>query len=201
MDDDYNNKLKEKKDYAKENRVPIMEDDGIKYLTSFIFKHNIKSILEIGSAIGYSAIVMANVDSDIHITTIERDQDRYMLALKNIKSFELEDRITLIFGDALDTKIEGEFDLVFIDAAKAQNINFFNKFSNNLVKNGYIITDNMKFHGLVDKDETEIESRDLRQLVRKIKEYKVFLEESNDYYTDFVDVGDGLAISTRNDIE
>ena len=199
--EEYNSKLKEIKTYAKENRVPIMEDDGIKYLTSFIFKHNIKSILEIGSAIGYSAIVMANVDPDIHITTIERDQDRYMLALKNIKNFELEDRITLIFGDALETKIDGEFDLVFIDAAKAQNMNFFNKFSNNLVKNGYIITDNMKFHGLVDKDETEIESRDLRQLVRKIKEYKVFLEESNDYYTDFVDVGDGLAISTRNDIE
>ena len=199
--EEYNSKLKEIKTYAKENRVPIMEDDGIKYLTSFIFKHNIKSILEIGSAIGYSAIVMANVDPDIHITTIERDQDRYMLALKNIKIFELEDRITLIFGDALETKIDGEFDLVFIDAAKAQNMNFFNKFSNNLVKNGYIITDNMKFHGLVDKDETEIESRDLRQLVRKIKEYKVFLEESNDYYTDFVDVGDGLAISTRNDIE
>lgn len=199
--EDYNSKLKEMRTYAKENRVPIMEEDGIKYLTSFIFKHNIKSILEIGSAIGYSAIVMANVDPDIHITTIERDQDRYMLALKNIKNFELEDRITLIFGDALDTKIEGEFDLVFIDAAKAQNMNFFNKFSNNLVDKGYIITDNMKFHGLVDKDESEIESRDLRQLVRKIKEYKVFLENSNDYYTDFVDVGDGLAVSTKIDIE
>lgn len=201
MDIDYSNKLKEMRTYAKENRVPIMEEDGIKYLTSFIFKHNIKSILEIGSAIGYSAIVMASVDPDIHITTIERDQDRYMLALKNIKNFELEDRITLIFGDALDTKIDGEFDLVFIDAAKAQNMNFFNKFSNNLVNNGYIITDNMKFHGLVDKPESEIESRDLRQLVRKIKEYKVFLEESADYYTDFVDVGDGLAVSRKNDIE
>ena len=80
-------------------------------------------------------------------------------------------------------------------------MNFFNKFSNNLVNNGYIITDNMKFHGLVDKPESERESRDLRQLVRKIKEYKVFLEESTDYYTDFVDVGDGLAVSRKNDIE
>ena len=201
MDLDYNSKIKEIRDYAKENKVPIMEEDGIKYLTSFIFKHNIKSILEIGSAIGYSAIVMASVDPSIHITTIERDQDRYLLALKNIKNFDLEDRITLIFGDALETKIEGEFDLIFIDAAKAQNMNFFNKFSPNLVNKGYIITDNMKFHGLVDKDESEIESRDLRQLVRKIKDYKKFLEESSDYYTDFVDIGDGLAVSTKNDIE
>ena len=201
MDLDYNSKIKEIRAYAKENKVPIMEEDGIKYLTSFIFKHNIKSILEIGSAIGYSAIVMASVDPNIHITTIERDQDRYLLALKNIKNFDLEDRITLIFGDALETKVEGEFDLIFIDAAKAQNMNFFNRFTPNLVEDGYVITDNMKFHGLVDKDESEIESRDLRQLVRKIKEYKKFLEESADYYTDFVDIGDGLAISRKNEVE
>lgn len=201
MDADYNNKLKEIRTYAKENRVPIMEDDGIKYLTSFIFKHNIKSILEIGSAIGYSAIVMAGVNPEIHITTIERDQDRYMLALKNIKNFGLEDRITLIFGDALDTKVEGNFDLIFIDAAKAQNMNFFNKFSNNLVNRGYIITDNMKFHGLVDKPESEIESRDLRQLVRKIKEYKKFLMDNKDFNTEFIDIGDGIAISSYIDEE
>ena len=201
MIEDYNSKIKEIRNYAKENKVPIMEEDGIKYLTSFIFKHNIKSILEIGSAIGYSAIVMASVDPNIHITTIERDQDRYLLALKNIKNFDLEDRITLIFGDALETKVEGEFDLIFIDAAKAQNMNFFNRFTPNLVEDGYVITDNMKFHGLVDKDESEIESRDLRQLVRKIKEYKKFLEESADYYTDFVDIGDGLAISRKNEVE
>ena len=200
MDIDYSDKIKEMKEYAKENSVPIMEDDGINYLTSFIFKNNIKSILEIGSAIGYSSIVMASVSPDIHITTIERDQDRYLLAVKNVKNVELEDRITLIYGDALDVSVDDKYDLIFIDAAKAQNINFFNRFSNNLKDNGYIITDNMNFHGLVDKSEEEIESRDLRQLVRKIKEYRVFLEESKDYVTDFIQVGDGLAVSRKNDI-
>ena len=200
MDVDYNNKIKEMKLYANINKVPIMEEDGIKYLTSFIFKNRIKSVLEIGSAIGYSAIQMALVDPDIHITTIERDQDRYLQALKNIKELELDDRITLIFNDALEVTLEDKYDLLFIDAAKAQNINFFNKFSNNVNENGYIITDNMKFHGLVDKSEEEIESRDLRQLVRKIKDYKIFLEENNDYVTEFINVGDGLAVTTKNNI-
>ena len=201
MNSDYNNKIKEMKQYAKENKVPIMEEDGIKYLTSFIFKHNIKSILEIGSAIGYSAIVMASVSDDVHVTTIERDQDRYMLALKNIKSLELEDRILSIYGDACDVNVDGKFDLIFIDAAKAQNMRFFNKFSNNLSHGGYIITDNMNFHGLVNKEESEIESRDLRQLVRKIKEYKKFLMDNKDFNTEFIDIGDGIAISSYIDEE
>lgn len=200
MDVDYNNKIKEMKLYANINKVPIMEEDGIKYLTSFIFKNKIKRVLEIGSAIGYSAILMALVDEDIHVTTIERDQDRYLQALKNIKDLELEDRITLIYNDALEVTLDEEYDLLFIDAAKAQNINFFTKFSGNVVDKGYIITDNMKFHGLVDKSEEEIESRDLRQLVRKIKDYKQFLEENNDYTTEFVDVGDGLAVTVKNNI-
>ena len=91
--------IKEIKDYAIENNVPIMEDSGIDFLTTFIIKKQIKNILEVGTAIGYSAIMMALTSNDVHITTIERDETRYMEALKNIKKFNLEDRITLIFID------------------------------------------------------------------------------------------------------
>ena len=187
------------KNYAIENNVPIMQDEGIQYLINFIDKNKINSVLEIGSAIGYSAIMMALSSPKLKITTVERDQDRYLEALKNIKLFELEDRITLIFKDAFDIDLNDKFDLVFIDAAKGQNIKFFDKFELNLNPKGYIITDNMNFHGLVDKDPEEIESRNLRQLVRKIREYKEYLLTKEGYDIDFLDVGDGIAVATKID--
>ncbi len=185
------------KSYALENNVPIMQDAGINYLTNYIKKNKIKKILEIGTAIGYSAIMMCLVDSDVEVTTIERDEKRYLEAIKNIKKFKLEDRINLIYNDALEVKINDTYDLIFIDAAKAQNTNFFEKFERNLKSEGSIITDNMYFHGLVFKDEEEIGSRNLRQLVRKVKNYTLFLERNNKYDTEFLNIGDGLAISIK----
>ena len=193
------NEIKEIKRYAEENNVPIMQDDGIRFLMDFIVKNNINSVLEIGSAIGYSAIMMATSNPKLKITTVERDQDRYLEAVKNIKLFNLEDRITLIFKDAFDIDIDDKFDLVFIDAAKGQNIKFFEKFELNLNNNGYIITDNMNFHGLVDKDPSEIESRNLRQLVRKIREYREYLNTREDYEIELLEIGDGIAVAKKND--
>lgn len=184
-------------DYAHENNIPIMLSDGIEFLTDFIKKNNVKRILEIGSAIGYSAIRMALVSEDIHVVTIERDTLRYNEAVKNINDFDLSERIDIRLADALECDVDGEFDLIFIDAAKAQNTNFFERFERNLCDGGTIITDNMNFHGLVFKDESEIESRNLRQLVRKVKNYKVFLLENKNYETEFLDIGDGIAISVR----
>lgn len=185
--------IREIKKYALDNKVPIMVDEGIDFLTTFIIKNQINSVLEIGTAIGYSAIMMALANPNVKITSIERDRDRYLEAIKNIKKFDLEDRITLIFNDALEVKIDDKFDLVFIDAAKGQNIRFFEKFSNNINKNGFIITDNMDFHGLVEK-EKEIQSRNLRALIRKIREYKEYLSKLTSYKVDFFNVGDGLAV-------
>lgn len=189
--------IKDIKEYAKENKVPIMQDEGIDFLTTFIIKHQINNVLEIGTAIGYSAIMMVLCNPNVKVTTIERDEKRYLEAVKNIKKLNLEDRITLIFNDALETKIDDEFDLIFIDAAKSQNIKFFDKYKKNLLPNGYIITDNMMFHGLIKKDETEIKSRDLRGLVRKIKLYIEFLKNNDKYKTVFYDdIGDGIAVTT-----
>ena len=187
--------LQEMKEYAEENNVPIMTNEGITFLTNYIMKNNVQKILEIGTAIGYSAIMMALANPNAEITTIERDEKRYLEAIKNIKKLHLENRINLIFSDAFNVKLEDEFDLVFIDAAKAQNIKFFEIFSKNLKSKGTIITDNMNFHGLVEKNEDEIESRNLRALIRKIKNYKTFLEENNKFETEFLNTGDGIAIS------
>ena len=185
------------KDYAKRESIPIMQDDGIEFLTSFIEKKGTRNILEIGTAIGYSAIMMASVNSNIHVTTIERDEARYLEALKNIKKLDLENRITLIYNDALNVELEDEFDLIFIDAAKGKNKDFFNHFEKNLKNDGFIITDNMSFHGYVEMPEEEIPSKNIEGIVRKIKDYIYFLENNMQYKTIIYKIGDGIAVTER----
>ena len=188
--------FKDMEEYAKENKIPIMLPDGINYLCNYIKEHNIKNILEIGSAIGYSAIRMASVDDDINVVTIEKDEVRYREAIKNINKYNLSDRISIILGDALNTYIDGEFDLIFIDASKGNNINFFKKYSANLANYGIIITDNLFFHGLV-QDESLVKTKNQRGIVRKIKEFISFLDENDEFATEYISVGDGLSISKR----
>lgn len=188
--------LDEIKDYAHKNNVPIMLDDGIEFLTNYIRENNIKNILEIGSAIGYSAISMALVSDDVHVTTIERDVNRYNEAIKNISKIHLEDRINVILSDAFDVELNDCFDLIFIDAAKAQYIKFFNKFDSNLKSGGVVFSDNLNFHGLTHTNEY-IESRNVRGLVRKLNQYIDFLNENKDYNTSFYDIGDGISVSIK----
>ena len=196
MDNTYK-MIKEMKEYANLENVPIMQDEGIEFLTTFIMKKQTKRILEVGTAIGYSAILMALCDKDIQITTIERDETRYLEALKNIKKFNLEDRITLIFNDALSVDLSEEFDLIFIDAAKGKNKDFFNHFEHNLAMDGFVITDNMNFHGYVAMDPSEIESKNIRGIVTKIKDYIYFLENHMFYKTTIYNIGDGIAVTER----
>ena len=182
--------------YAKKYNVPIMQKDGIDFLTKYIKENNIKNILEIGSAIGYSSIKMALVNKNIRVTTIERDKERYNEAIKNINRLKLNDRINIILEDALNIDITGKYDLIFIDAAKSQYIKFFEKFEKNLDENGVIVTDNLSFHGLVE-DDSKTTNRNTKQLVRKIRNYIEYLKENKNYKTVFYNLGDGIAISKR----
>lgn len=194
MDQDYLIRKIEK--YADQKGIPIMEKEGIEFLTEFVRLNKIKNILEIGSAIGYSAIKMALASNDVNVTTIERDKDRYIEAVKNVKKLGLDSKITLILADALEFNTSEEYDLIFIDAAKSQYIKFFNKFSKNLKEKGYIITDNINFHGLTNSDKTKM-SRNLRQLITKLEKYINFLKNNEEFKTRFFEVGDGIAISRR----
>lgn len=182
--------------YAEENNIPIMDKKGLGFLTNYIKNNNVESILEIGSAIGYSAINMALANPKATVTTIEKDEVRYLEALKNIKRFDLDKRINLILGDALELKIEDKYDLIFIDAAKGQYTNYFIKYSPCVKENGVIVSDNIYFHGLIEQNE-RIEKKDLRQLVDKIKKYILFLKDNKEFDTEFFKVGDGLAVSAR----
>ena len=182
--------------YAKENKVPIMLPDGIEFLCNYIKENNIKTILEIGTAIGYSAIRMALVDKDIKITTIERDEERYNIAIENIKKFGLDNRIKVIFKDAIDAEVDGIYDLIFIDASKGHSIDFFNKYKQNLSNNGVIITDNLSFHGLVE-DESLAITKNQKGLVKRIKKFIDFLDNNQEYITEYINVGDKISISRR----
>ena len=190
-------RIAEMEAYAREHNVPIMLPDGIAYLTDYIREHNCKRILEIGSAIGYSAIKMAMVDPEVHVTTIERDIERYRMALTNIEACHLEKQITILYGDAFDVTVPGPYDLIFIDAAKSQYIKFFERFQDQLVVGGTVISDNLEFHGLTHSTEP-IASRNLRNLIRKINAYITFLEENEEFDTTFLTIGDGLGVSVKN---
>ena len=189
-------KMEDLEVYAKEYNIPIMQKDGILYLINYIKDNNITNILEIGSAIGYSAIMMASIDENKHVTTIEKDEERYNIAKANIKKYNLEDRITIIYGDATIEEIDGLYDLIFIDAAKGKNILFFEKFKNNLKEDGTIITDNLSFHGLVE-DESKINTKNQMGIVNKIKKFIEFLDNNKEFITTYIPVGDKIAISKR----
>ena len=189
----FNNLISDMERFAKKENVPIMQKESLNYLISFIKKHDIKSVLEVGTAIGYSTILIKEAVNNI--TSIERDEERYNIAVKNVELSNLNN-ITLIKGDALDINITDKFDLIFIDAAKGKNKEFLDKFKNNLNENGYIIIDNMDFHGLVGKSMT-IEKRRLRSLVKKIENFIKYMEEQTEFKVTKIDKGDGLYLLER----
>jgi len=184
--------IHELKAYAKAHHVPIVCDDGLLFLKECIQKHNIKSVLEIGTAIGYSAIAMALFG--VKVDTIERDKHMQEIAIKHIKSFNLENDIHVICADALayDGPLE-TYDMLFIDAAKAQYISFFEKYSPYVKPGGLIICDNLSFHNLEPKSV----NRNTRQLLRKIETFRTFLLENSTYHTTFYTLGDGMSLSQK----
>jgi len=183
--------------YAIENNVPIIKDDGLIFLKQIIKLSNAKEILEVGTAIGYSAINMASLNA--HITTIERDEKMYNMAIENINNTNNKENIDVIFGDALEVydKIKNKnFDLIFIDAAKGQYKKFFELYTPLLNKNGIVVCDNMTFHNLLDADTSNM-SRSLRGLVNKLKMFTDYLLDNDDFETSIYNIGDGIAISIK----
>ena len=189
--------IMEMEKYASENNVPIIEKDSLAFIMKYIKKNNIKSVLEIGSAIGYSTILMASSNQDTIVTTIERDETRYMECLKNVKKCGMEKKINVVYQDALELNLSEDlrYDLIFIDAAKGQYIKFFEKYKNFLNPNGTIITDNINFHGYVGQS-SKLDKGNLKSLVEKIEKYIEFLKTNPEFDTKFYDIGDGLSVST-----
>ncbi len=181
--------------FAEQNKVPIITETGLNFLNQIIKLRNIETILEIGTAIGYSSIAMA-LKADVHITTIERDKKMFDMAKINVHNSNLEDRIDILFMDALevDETTLDKVDLIFIDAAKAQSIKFFEKYETLLTDKGIIVTDNLLFHNLVDQ---EVKDRNLRQLLTKIDRFNKWVVQKQGYDTYIYDIGDGMSVSIK----
>lgn len=190
--------IKEIEEYGIKNNVPIMSEHTIETIKNIITVNEFHTILEVGTAIGYSTICFASTPGVTNITSIERDPIRSAIAVNNVKKSELKN-ITLRHTDALEIELNDKFDLIIIDAAKSQNMKFFNKFKDNLNEDGIIIIDNLSFHGYVNQTE-RIKSRNLRQMVNKIRKFIDFLNNNEEFTVKYIEVGDTLGVCKRKNI-
>ncbi len=185
--------LKELKTKALEDKVPIICDEGLDFLEKLLLENKAKSLLEIGTAIGYSAIALYLSAPNLKITSIERDKLMYEKALDNIKKFNLTDKIKLINNDALEVNLDEKFDVIFIDAAKAQYIKFFEKYKLLLNKGGIIVTDNLNFHNI----NFEEASKNVKRILLKLKAFKDYVTNIEEFETVIYNVGDGMSVSKK----
>lgn len=187
---------------AEKRHIPIIQKNGIQFIEFLIRSHKPETILEIGTAIGYSATKMAAASPAVkQIVTIERDAQMVEEARHNIQSMGFSERISVLHKDALEVSSEdwenlSGFDMIFIDAAKGQYRHFFKKYSPYLNENGIIITDNVLFRGLTAEWE-EQDNKRLANIARKVDEFNIWLHQQKEYDTVFLTIGDGLAISRK----
>lgn len=194
----------EMKQYAQDFDVPIIQDQGLELMLQLLRIKQPQSILEIGTAIGYSSLMMARHLPNTHIVSIERDPKRYNEAIAYHERSTIKEQVTLIEADALEIANEElpiqKYDVIFIDAAKAQYQKFFEKYEPLLKEDGMIISDNLIFHGYIF-DNNQKQSRNLKQLVRKINRYNDWLANHPNYDTLLLPIGDGVAISLKKKVK
>lgn len=182
---------------ALNDKVPIIKDEGLEFLLSLIKENDYHEILELGTAVGYSAINMASLNKSIHVDTIEKNIDMYNQAIKNISDNDLTNQISVFHMPIEEFSSDKKYDLIFVDAAKAQYPKYLEQFIDNLSANGKIVFDNMVFHGLIHNID-KIESKNLRNLVKKIVKFRENIH--NDRRFDIImkdDIGDGILILSR----
>ncbi|MCD7840348.1 MAG: O-methyltransferase [Erysipelotrichaceae bacterium] len=187
---------------ALKRNIPIMQKEGLTFMIDKLNERHATSCLEIGSAIGYSAMMMCLNVKDLKVDTIEINQDKYNEAINNINQYQLNNRISIHLADALTFDIHQlsyqPYDCLFIDAAKAQYQKFFEKYIELVKDDGIVIVDNLDFHGMID-DIDHIKNRNTKQLVKKIKRFRDWIFNHEDYDVTYYHVGDGICIITRKE--
>lgn len=187
-------KIKEK---ALEEHIPIIMDDTLEVIAKILTETKPKNILEIGAAVGYSAMYFSEYLQDGgRIDTIERDEERIAQAKENFVKVGVEDKIKLYEGDAVDIlpTLNGKYDVVFIDAAKGKYPFFLEQALRMLNDKGVIIADNVLYKGYVMSDYNKHKQR---TAVRNLREYIARVNEDANLDTEILEVGDGLAISHK----
>ena len=187
-------KIKQK---ALEEHIPIIMDDTLEVIENYLKENKPHKILEIGTAVGYSAICFTEIlAEDGQIDTIERDSERVKEAKENIKKAEVENKINIYEGDAVEIlpTLENKYDVIFIDAAKGKYPFFLKEALRMLNENGIIFADNILYKGYVMSDYNKHKQR---TAVRNLREYIKEVEENPKLETKILEVGDGLAISKK----
>ena len=188
-------KLTEIKKIALENHIPIIMDETLQEIEKKIAQNKLTKILEIGTAVGYSAICFSKfLREQGSIDTIERDEQRAKEAKENIKAMNLEDKIHLYVGDAVDIlpTLNGKYDMIFIDAAKGKYPFFLKEALRMLAPSGTIFADNVLYKGYVMSDYNKHKQR---TAVRNLREYLHNATENPNLETEILEIGDGLAIT------
>lgn len=190
-----NVELEKIKKKALEDKVPIIMDDTLEVVAKISTEIKPNKILEIGTAVGYSAICFSEyLQENGKIDTIERDTERVKEARENIKKAEVEDKINIYEGDAVEIlpTLNDEYDVVFIDAAKGKYPFFLNQALRMIRQGGVIIADNVLYKGYVMSDYNKHKQR---TAVRNLREYIAEITNNDKLETKILEVGDGLAIS------
>lgn len=185
--------LKAMEDYAKENYIPIIRKDETQVLTYFIRREEPKRILELGTAMGYSAILMARQREDVEIDSLERDEAMVSLARAHIKAFQLSHRIQVIPGDILDSlpKLGGSYDLIFVDAGKSHYEEYLKGCLDLLAPGGIILFDNVLLRGIIAQEPVP------RKHSTAVHNMRAFLEKAlllPGFDAMVLPVGDGLLV-------
>ena len=187
-------KIKQK---ALEEHIPIIMDDTLEVIEKYLKENKPHKILEIGTAVGYSAICFTEIlAEDGQIDTIERDTERVKEAKENIKKAEVENKINIYEGDAVEIlpTLKNKYDVIFIDAAKGKYPFFLKEALRMLNTNGIIFADNILYKGYVMSDYNKHKQR---TAVRNLREYIKEVNENPELETEILEVGDGLAISKK----
>jgi len=190
--------LREIEAYALLHHVPIINVNGKAALVETVTAKRPHRVLEIGTAIGYSSLLIAeNSADDIQITTLELNEERAATAKKFIDQSKYSEKITVLLGDAADNidALQDIYDLVFIDAAKGQYLTYFNKILPHLAADGIIVADNVLFRGYVRSAEKP--PRRYKTIVTRLRKYIETVENHPEFETVIHDQGDGLAVSYR----
>ncbi len=196
------NFLLEIEKYAVLNHVPIIHPEVAQLIRVLIKISKPKKILEIGTAIGYSALVMASaMESNGKVTTIEKRDDMISIANKNIQDNGYSSMIKIIKGEAEEVlpTINDDFDFIFIDAAKGQYMEFFPHCIRNLVHGGIIVSDNVLYKGMVASDELIVRRK--KTIVKRMRNYLDYITSNNAFESSVIPIGDGVAITYKKEVK
>ncbi len=184
---------------AKDDNVPIIRREMQSFLKVLLQIRKPLRILEVGTAVGFSALLMAAyTPEETHITTIEKYEKRIPIAKANFKAAQMEHRITFLEGDAMEILkgLDGSYDFIFMDAAKGQYINFYPEVMRLLEKDGILVSDNVLQEGDIIESHYAVERRN-RTIYKRMREYLYTLKHDERLQTSILPVGDGAALSIR----